>query len=136
MNTIPPITKSIYICDDVTRDPKSGKVSVNNIWEHVRVPMTSMFPFVLNKITVFVWWRGGLGTVNTQVRLVDSSTGEIIRLTQQLPINFKDQMMTVHAKYLLQKCVFQKPGVYFVELFCNNEFVDDQAITVTQESGV
>src|SRR5262249_27178837 len=51
---IKPVAKAVYVCDDVVSDPQTGKVSVLNLWDTVRVPENG-FPYQLPKVVVCAW---------------------------------------------------------------------------------
>ncbi len=130
---VKPVAKCVYVCDDVVSDPASGKVSVLNLWDTVRVPVEAGFPYVLGKLCVFVWWRGGAGQVNTRVEVVQASSNEVIRRTGDAMLNFTRKSASLHARYRIEQCVFPEAGAYLVEVYCEDEFVDDQLIRVIQE---
>jgi len=127
---IKPVAKMVYVCDDVVSDPQTGKVSVLNLWDTVRVPAGESFPYVLARLCVLAWWRDGLGKATTRVDLVEASSGVVIRRTKDCIVNFGARTTSVFARYKLEKCVFPAPGYYYVELYCENDFVDDQIIQV------
>jgi hypothetical protein len=127
---IPPIAKSLYICDDVVRDPGSGKIILVNLWDTIRTPLESAFPYSLKKLCAFAWLRDGQGHVRSRIDLVQAATGSVIRQTPEYVIEFEHKRSTVFASYKLEDCVFPEPGYYFIELYCENQFMDDQAIRV------
>lgn len=57
-----PIAKAIALCDEVVADPISGKVSVLNLLNAIRVPFAETLPDRLAKLTVFGIFRGGSWT--------------------------------------------------------------------------
>ena len=126
-NIILPVAKTIYVCDDVVRDPVSGKVSVLNIWETARV---KQFPFVLGKLCVFAQFRGGLGEVPFCIEIAHADTGDLIPISARFIVSFKDRITRVDVKCNLTRVVFLSPGTYIVSMYCNEEFVDDQPIRV------
>ena len=128
--SIKPIAKSVFVCDDVVRDSKTGKVSLLNIWDAVRAPVGSVFPFCLAKLCVFAWWRDGFGKVRTRVDIVHAATGNVVRRSNPCVIDFEAITASVFARYKLENCVFPAPGFYYIELFCGETFVDDQIIQV------
>lgn len=130
MESVKPIAKSVYICDEVVLDPSSGKVSLLNLWDTIRVPPGMLFPYCLAKISVFAWWRDGLGKIRTRLDLVQASTGIVIRRTNDCIIDFGTRTVSIFARYKIENCAFPDPGFYYVELFCEDEFVEDQIIQV------
>lgn len=131
--SVRPVAKRVYVCDDVIGDPSSGKVNLFNLWDAVRVPSDASFPYPLAKVCVFVWWRDGLGKVRTRVDIVQASTETLIRRTRDCILDFEQRTDSVFARYRIEKCTFPEPGYYYVEVYCEGEFVDDQIIRVFQE---
>jgi hypothetical protein len=130
-----PVAKQVYICDDVVGDSTSGKVSLLNLWHTVRVPSGATFPYCLGKLCVFVWWRGGLGRVRSRVDVVQAGGGILVRRTGDCILDFADRSNSVYARYRLENVVFPKAGTYLVEVYCENEFVDDQIVRVITTGG-
>jgi hypothetical protein len=132
MAAVKPVAKCIYVCDDVIADPVSGKVSLLNLWDTVRVPADRGFPYTLGKICVFVWWRDGAGEIRTRVEIADATSDERIHETQTFVLRFQQRTGTIFARYLIAGCTFPHAGNYVVEVYCEDEFVDDQLIRVLE----
>jgi hypothetical protein len=127
-NVILPIAKQLYICDDVVVDPISGKPHLVNLWDGVRA--SGPFPWTLAKLCVFVWWRGGIGRISSRIDIVEAGDGKVVRRTRDYLLQFAGRTKSLHAKYMIDDLVFDSPGVYFIELHCGGQFIDDQAIRV------
>jgi hypothetical protein len=127
---IKPVAKAIYVCDDVVSDAQSGKVSVLNLWDAVLVPAGASFPYCLARLCVFAWLRDGFGKVKTRIDIVQASSGNVVRRTNDCVIEFEARATSMFTRYKLENCIFSKPGYYFIELYCQNDFVDDQVIRV------
>jgi hypothetical protein len=125
-----PVVKSVYVCDEVARDPASGKVSVLNLWDTVRPPAGAGFPFELKKLCVFAWMRQGRGRVRSRVEIVQAATAAVIYQSADFPLDFTNRQ-THFAKFRLDRVRFPAPGYYYIELYCENQFIDDQAVHVT-----
>ena len=130
MAIVKPIAKSVYVCDEVTFDPQSGKLSLLNIWDTIRVPQGAGFPYRLAKICVFAWLRDGFGKIDVRVVIVEASSEMLIRKTKAFTLEFPDRTVSIYANYRIDGCNFPAPGDYYVELYCEDEFVDDQVIRV------
>jgi hypothetical protein len=124
-----PVVKSLYVCDDVARDPSSGKVSVLNLWDTVRPPPGATFPYSLAKLCVFAWMREGRGRVRSRIDIVQAVTHALIGRTADCVLDFT--LRTTHfARYRFAGFRFPEPGYYYVELYCENAFIDDQVVRV------
>jgi hypothetical protein len=125
-----PILKGVYVCDDVIGNPVGGKPIVVNLWDTVWVPSTEPFPFQLGKLCAFAWLRGGRGRVTFRVDIVSARTGEVVGRTPHRELDLANPNRSFYVKFLIPDFPFPEAGVYFVELFCDNEFLDDQPIHV------
>jgi hypothetical protein len=132
---VKPVAKCVYVCDDVVEDPASGKVSVLNLWDTVRVPVGAALPYTLPRLCVFVWWRDGQGKVKTHIDIVQASTEALIRRTRACVLDLRERTSSVYARYRIQNCGLPAFGFYHVELYCEDEFVDDQIINVVPARG-
>ncbi len=124
-----PVAKLLYVCDDVVRDPHSGKVSVLNLWENVRVT-NGGFPYELAKICVFAQFRGGSGDIPFHLEIAPTDSAVLFHERIEFVLGFRDRMKTHYASIKLHNVVFPAAGMYVVELYCNQEFVDDQPIEI------
>jgi hypothetical protein len=73
---------------------------------------------------------GGSGQVKTRVEIARASDGSMLCRTNDCVLTFGDRNATVHARYALTDVTFPEPGFYLVELFCEDEFVEDQRIQI------
>jgi hypothetical protein len=125
-----PILKGVYVCDDVVGNPVGGKPMVVNLWDTRWVPATETFPVRAAKVCVFAWIRGGRGRLTFQVHIVSARTGEVIGSTPPHELNMTQPNRSLYAKFMIEDFPFPEPGRYFVELFCDGEFLDDQPIEI------
>jgi hypothetical protein len=125
-----PFAKRVCVCDDVIREPSTGKISLFNLWDTVHLPPGGTFPYCLAKACIFLWWRDGGGKVRTRIDIVQASTGIVIRRTKDCFLDFEQRIDSVFARYKIDNCTFPEPGYYFVEVYCEGDFVDDQIIRV------
>jgi hypothetical protein len=127
-----PVAKKIFVCDDVIIDPVSRKASALNLWDTVRV-RNHDFPFSLDKVCVFALFRGGLGEIPIHIEIARADSGDVLRRSAELILEFRDRTKRYDARVMLEGIVFPCPGTYIVELYCNHVFVDDQPIRVVSD---
>jgi len=125
-----PVGKIVYIADDVIVLPGSTKPSVVNLWEIVRVPTGATFPYTLAKVCAVAWMRDGFGSADFRVDIVDATSNTVIRRSQTYTYAFPDRRRSALVVIRLVEVVFPHPGDYLVEFYCENQFIDDQAIQV------
>jgi len=130
MAVVKPVAKSVYVCDEVIIDPQSRKLSLLNIWDTIRVPQGALFPYRLAKMCMFAWFRDGFGKIGARIVVVEASTDKPVFRTEVFTLDFPNRILSVYAKYTVKSCAFPAAGDYYVELYCDDEFVDDQVIRV------
>jgi hypothetical protein len=133
--SLSPILKGVYVCDDVVGNPVGGKPMIVNLWDTRWVAITEVFPVRIAKLCVFAWLRGGRGRVTFRVQIVSARTSEVIGETPPHELDLTQPNRSVYAKFMITDFPFPEPGRYLVELFCEDEFLDDQPIQVLVRSG-
>lgn len=73
--------------------------------------------------------RDGLGPAVFRVDVVDDR-GTLIRRSQTYTYSFPHRHRSALVVIRLLDVVLPRPGVYLVELFCQNQFIDDPRIEV------
>ena len=129
----PPVVKGVYVCDDVLADPTRGKISLLNVFTTLRPP--AGFPHELAKMSVLVGLRGARGPVRMRVEVVRAATDTVVLGTAERDIQLVDPLVTVYARFRLEKVRFPAPGRYTVEVFAGGEFLDDEVVTVLTGGG-
>jgi hypothetical protein len=130
-----PVLKGVYVCDDVIGNPVGGKPMVVNLWDTFWVAADATFPVRIGKLCVFAWLRGGRGRLSFRVDIVSARTGETLGRTRALELDLAEPNRSFYTKFMIPNFPFPEPGVYFAELFCENEFLDDQPIHVRVRTG-
>jgi hypothetical protein len=129
MASVIPVAKSLYLCDDILSDPARIKPHLIGVLNAIRVPA---FPHVLPRLCVFAKLSDGFGDVRCRVRIVDVQDLTAAFETSERTIHFRDRRQILYAMFKIEKLRFLAPGEFVVELFCNDEFVDDAVLMVVQ----
>ena len=135
MTTVLPVAKAVYLCDEVLEDPLSRKVHLLGVFNALRVPGSTPFPFHLGQLCVGAQLIGGIGEVPFHVEIVSAETEEVIYAFPQRRLQFANRHSTVFACFRIRNCLFPQSGVYIVELYSENTFIDDRALYVLAEEG-
>ncbi len=78
MTTVMPVSKAVYLCDEVVEDKTSQKVHLLGLFNAVRPPASSHYPFRLGQLCVFAQMIGGVGVLPVHVEVVNAQTEEVI----------------------------------------------------------
>lgn len=123
-----PVGKIVYVCDDVLEDSASGKTHVLGIFNAVRKDGPSVFPYRLGRLCVFAQLTGGTGQLPARVDVVNGRTQEVVFRSQERLVNFAGKQTEVAVCFRILGVAFPGPGVYFVEFYCGNRFIDDRIV--------
>jgi hypothetical protein len=123
-----PSGKVVYLCDNVLRDPASGKTHFLGIFNDVVPPANVAYPFRLGTICVVAQLTGGAGQVPFHVEVVEGATQRLVRRAGPFSLSFPARQEVVTACIRVRNCLFPRAGVYFVELYVGNLFLDDRTL--------
>jgi len=129
MASVVPIAKALYLCDDVLSDPARVKPHLVGVLNAVRVPA---FPHTLAKLCIFAQLVGGFGDVRCQVQVVNASNRDVVYRSPARTVRFDDRRQTRYYSLKLTQIIIPAPADFWVEFFCNDQFVDDATLRVYQ----
>ena len=122
-----PILKSVFVGDDRTVRPDDGAITLHNLSTNKRA--AGPFPHQFANLILAAWFTGRQGKFNTRVEVVRAATGERVYTTPEYLVVLDDPLSTMLAAYALRP-IIPAPGFYTFELFCENQFMDDQLIEI------
>jgi len=117
-----PVAKAMYLCD-YHIGYSNGKVDLYGLFNAIR-PKAG-FPYTRNRFCVFAQLLNGLGQVPFFIDLRFAQTDELVHTTEIRSLTFPDRHTVVQLAMVIEGCRFQSPGLYLVELFCDNTWVCD-----------
>ena len=128
-----PVAKAIYLCDYHV-GYSNGKVDLYGLFNAIH-PQNG-FPFVHARFCVFSQLINGLGIVPffVDIRLADND--ELVWTTETRQLTFPDRKTVVQVALMIEGCRFERPGLYILELFCDNTWVCDTQLLCDRRSGV
>src|SRR4051794_16178838 len=119
-NVLVPVAQPLMMCEET--DLEGGLVNVYGLFNSLHA---MSFPYRRELFSVFVQLRGGLGNVTVHYDLVRARDGRVIYFTNPHQIRFDRRTQLVQSITHFGSIVFQEPGVYLVQLFCDNTWVAD-----------
>ena len=127
--SIVPVAKALYLCDfHVGYD--NGKVDLYGLFNAIRPP--DGFPYEQSRFCVFAQLVNGLGEVQFFVDVRSAERDELVWTTKTRRLAFPDRTTTVQLALLIEGCRFDRPGVYLIELFCDNVWVCDTQLLLQE----
>ena len=128
MATIVPVARSLVLCEE--SDTEGGLTNLYGVFyslERVR------FPHREAEFVAFAQLAGGLGQVPFYLDIRRASDDRLVHTTELQTLTFADRVQVVQVAVRLLGIVFPTTGVYTVELFCDNTWVADVAVTLLEE---
>jgi hypothetical protein len=119
---IVPVAKGLYLCD-YHIGYSNGKVDLYGIFNAIRPP--NGYPYTRGRFCVFAQMVNGLGKVPVHVDFRFPATDELLWVTQTRELTFPDRTTVVQMAFTLEGWRVNGPGLYLLELFCDNTWVCD-----------
>lgn len=119
--------KALYLCEEV--DVEGGKTNLYAILDGVQ---PRVYPHIQPSFVCFAQLRGGLGDVRCHVDVRLADTYQLVYNTNGYPLNFSDRSAIRQLAVTIEGCPFASPGLYLVELYCNNEWVADTTLLLPE----
>ncbi len=121
-----PAAKAMYLCDYHVGS-SNGKVDLHGLFNAIRPKLG--FPHTRTRFCVFAQLVNGLGDVPffIDVRRADD---ELVHTTATNILHFPDRTTVVQMALGMEGCCFERPGLYLIELLCNNQWVCDASVLV------
>jgi hypothetical protein len=129
MASVIPVAKALYLCDDILSDPARVKPHLIGVLNAIQVPT---FPHTLDKLCVFAKLVGGLGDVRCHVEVVSAASGEVVYRSPTRVVRFDDRRQTRYYFLKLAQIILPAAGEFWVEFFCNGQFMDDATLRIYQ----
>lgn len=122
MASVVPVAKAMTLCD-FHIGYSDGKVDLYGLFNAIRPQ--SGYPYTRSRFCVFAQLVNGLGRIPFFVDIRFAETDELIWTTEVRELTFRDRTTIAQLALLIEGCRFDRPGLYFLELFCDNTWVCD-----------
>jgi hypothetical protein len=115
--SIPPVVRHFIVCDDVTQRGTGSviKQDTHGVTSAIRPKPGEGFPLVHPELCVYVAFSGGSGTGKVSVAVVDADTElDVFSSPQHDYTHPADRHQLLSLVFRLRRCVFPRPGLYWV----------------------
>jgi hypothetical protein len=97
-----------------------------------RHPAANRLPIHPRQFCVFAQLTNGLGAVPFFVDIRFAQTEELVWTTEVRELVFLNRNSVVQLVLTIEGCRFNRPGLYLLELFCNNTWVCDTQLLLRE----
>ena len=123
----------MVMCDLIWHDSYSGKHSLLGAFSQLN---SSTYPFIHERLSVYVLLTEGHGTVKLRLQIVDvdEQRPPVVRIDVEQP--FRDPTAINESSFTFNNLRFESPGDYRLQLFANGEFVMERRLPVIDNNAV
>jgi hypothetical protein len=119
-----PVAKNLYLCDGHIAFP-NRKTDLMGVFTAI-LPLR--YPHIPKYFVIYAQLISGLGLVPFYFDVRFANTGKLIRTTNTHTLNFPHRNKVVELALTMQGCPFPQPGIYLIELYCNDQWVADTSL--------
>lgn len=130
MSEVLPTVRYLIICEDVQTDPSnSRRVTLVGLISAIRSVDQPAFPLLYPELCVFLQLTECRGPADGRIEVQQADSGQIVFRTRTRTIPFaSDPLEVVGATFRLRNCLFQQPGLYWVQFWYNEQMIAQQPI--------
>jgi hypothetical protein len=122
-----PTAKALYLCEE--KDVEGGQINLYALFDAIR---PRQYPHTQPAFVCFAQLCGGLGDISCHIDVRRANDSRLIRNTNILPLHFSTRDQLLHVAVNIEGCTFEVPGVYLVELYCDNVWVADTVLLLRE----
>lgn len=119
-----PVAKSLYLCDGHI-GLANQKTDLIGIFNAIR---PTQYPHGQKHFVIFAQLIAGLGQVPFFFDIRYAADGSLVRTTNARLLSFPHRDKLVQVAYTIRGCMFPRPGLYLIELFCGGQWVADTTL--------
>ncbi len=130
MSEVHPTVRYLIICEDVQTDPDNPRrVTLVGLISAIRTLETPPFPLVFREICVFVQLTECRGSADGRIEIHHADSGQVVFRTRTRTIPFGgDPLEVVGVTFRIRNCLFQAPGLYWVQFWYNEQMIAQQPL--------
>jgi hypothetical protein len=126
MAKIPPVPRSVFLCREVrTHDEGTDLGQVFSTLTFDSFPAVEQF-------FVFFQLANGFGEVVVHLDIRRADDGRLVHSTGRAAVTFPDRRRVAQVVAEILDARFDRPGVYLVELLCDNVWVADATLDLRE----
>lgn len=130
MNEVHPVVRYLIVCEDVQTDEDNPRrVTLVGLISAVRSLEQPPFPILYREFCVFLQLTACRGAAEGRVEIQHADSGNVVFRTRTRTIPFgSDPLEIVGVTFRIRNCLFQEPGLYWVQFWYNEQMLAQQAV--------
>jgi hypothetical protein len=130
MSQVHPTVRYLVVCEDVQTDPDNPRrVTLAGLISAIRSLEQPPFPLLYREICVFLQLTECRGPADGRIEIHHADSGQVVFRTRTRTIPFaSDPLEVVGVTFRLRNCLFQEPGLYWVQFWYNEQMTAQQPL--------
>jgi hypothetical protein len=132
MAELNPTVRYLILCEDVQTDSTNPqRVTLVGLISAIRSTEQSSYPVLYKELCVFLQLTECRGSAEGRVEIhyADSNTTVFRGRTRTISFG-SDPLEIVGATFRIRNCLFQVPGLYWVQFWYNEQMIAQQALVL------
>jgi hypothetical protein len=117
---IVPVAQPLMLCEEI--DVEGGSINVYALFDALHA---ATFPYTRDSFAVFAQLSGGLGEIPVHYDIVRARDDRLIHTSHVHQLRFERRTQLIQLVTNFERITFEEPGVYLVQLFCDNTWIAD-----------
>jgi hypothetical protein len=130
MNPVHPTVRYLIVCEDVQTDANNPRrVTLVGLISAIRSLEQPAFPLLFREICVFLQLTECRGPADGRIEIRHADSDQVVFRTRTRTIPFgSDPLEVVGVTFRIRNCLFQEPGLYWVQFWYNEEIIGQQPL--------
>lgn len=130
MSQVHPTVRYLIVCEDVQTDPENPRrVTLVDLMSAIRSLEQPPFPLLYREICIFLQLTECRGPADGRIEIHHADSGQVVFRTRTRTIPFaSDPLEVVGVTFRLRNCLFQEPGLYWVQFWYNEQMLAQQPL--------
>jgi hypothetical protein len=125
-----PTVRYLIVCEDVQTAPDNPRrVTLVGLLSAIRSMGQPPFPVLYREICVFLQLTECRGPADARIEIQHADSGQVVFRTRTRTVPFSsDPLEVVGATFRIRNCVFEEPGLYWVQFWYNEAMISQQPL--------
>jgi hypothetical protein len=130
MSQVQPTIRYLVLCEDVQIDPSNPRrVTLVGLLSAIRSLEQPPFPLVYRELCVFLQLTECRGPAEANIEIQQADSGRVVFRTRTWTIPLvNDPLEVVGVTFRIRNCLFEEPGLYWVQFRYNDQVIAQQAL--------
>jgi hypothetical protein len=130
MSQVQPTVRYLILCEDVQIDPDNPRrITIVGLISAIHSLEQPAFPLLYREICVFLQMTECRGSAEGRIEIHHADSGQVVFRTRTRTIPFgNDPLEVVGVVFRIRNCLFQEPGLYWVQFWYNEQMIAQQSL--------